>query len=95
MGVGLMAAALNVRFRDVGYAMPFAMQTLLFLTPVIYPATLLPEFMAADLRDQSGGRDHRRIALEHPRDPRGSVGPSDFRRLCRRPAHGRPLALRA
>ena len=43
MGVGLMAAALNVRFRDVGYAMPFAMQTLLFLTPVIYPATLLPD----------------------------------------------------
>jgi lipopolysaccharide transport system permease protein len=43
LGLGLMTAALNVRFRDVGYAMPFAMQTLLFLTPVIYPATLLPE----------------------------------------------------
>jgi lipopolysaccharide transport system permease protein len=43
MGVGLIAAALNVRFRDVGYAMPFATQTLMFLTPVIYPATLLPD----------------------------------------------------
>ena len=39
---GLVAAALNVRFRDVDIT-PFAMQTLLFLTPVIYPATLLPD----------------------------------------------------
>ena len=43
LGLGLIAAALNVRFRDVGYVMPVAMQTLLFLTPVIYPATLLPD----------------------------------------------------
>ena len=43
LGLGLIAAALNVRFRDVGYVMPVAMQTFLFLTPVIYPATLLPD----------------------------------------------------
>ena len=42
LGLGLITAALNVGFRDVGYVTPFAMQTLLFLTPVIYPATLLP-----------------------------------------------------
>lgn len=43
LGVGLMTAALNVRFRDVGFVLPFATQTMLFLTPVIYPATLLPD----------------------------------------------------
>jgi lipopolysaccharide transport system permease protein len=43
LGVGLITASINVRFRDVGYMMPFAMQTMLLLTPVIYPATLLPE----------------------------------------------------
>lgn len=38
-GVGL--AALNVRYRDVRYAIPFALQLLLFLTPVVYPARLV------------------------------------------------------
>lgn len=38
-GTGL--AALNVRFRDVGHAVPFAIQTLFFLTPVGYPAALV------------------------------------------------------
>ena len=74
LGLGLMTAALNVRFRDVGYAMPFAMQTMLFLTPVIYPATLLPDRVAEWCCVQSGGRGHRRVALEHSRDPRGSDG---------------------
>lgn len=38
-GVGL--AALNVRYRDVRYAIPFAVQVLLFITPVVYPASLV------------------------------------------------------
>ena len=38
-GVGL--AALNVRYRDVRYAIPFGIQVLLFITPVVYPATLV------------------------------------------------------
>lgn len=38
-GVGL--AALNVRYRDVRYAIPFTLQLLLFLTPVVYPARLV------------------------------------------------------
>ncbi|MEX2546211.1 MAG: ABC transporter permease [Chloroflexota bacterium] len=38
---GLGLAALNVRYRDVRYAIPFALQLLLFLTPVVYPATLV------------------------------------------------------
>jgi lipopolysaccharide transport system permease protein len=38
---GLGLAALNVRYRDVRYAIPFALQLLLFLTPVVYPARLV------------------------------------------------------
>lgn len=42
-GAGLVLAALNVRFRDIGYIVPFGLQALLFLTPVVYPAELIPE----------------------------------------------------
>lgn len=38
---GLGLAALNVRYRDVRYAIPFGIQLLLFLTPVVYPANLV------------------------------------------------------
>jgi lipopolysaccharide transport system permease protein len=43
LAVGLWMAALNVRYRDVRHALPFAIQLCLFATPVIYPASLVPE----------------------------------------------------
>lgn len=42
-GIGSFLAAVNVRFRDVRYALPFFIQTLMFVTPVIYPTTLVPK----------------------------------------------------
>jgi lipopolysaccharide transport system permease protein len=42
-GVGLFFSALNVRFRDVPYAIPFVVQTWLYLSAVIYPIQALPE----------------------------------------------------
>ncbi|MFL6294142.1 MAG: ABC transporter permease [Thermoanaerobaculia bacterium] len=39
LGAGLFLSALNVEFRDVRYVMPFFIQLLLFVTPVIYPAS--------------------------------------------------------
>jgi lipopolysaccharide transport system permease protein len=36
-------AALNVRFRDVRYIVPFLVQFWLFLTPIAYPSSLVPE----------------------------------------------------
>lgn len=42
-GPGLFLAALNVKYRDVKQIMPFLIQTGLFLTPVIYPVTAVPE----------------------------------------------------
>ena len=43
LGVGLWIAALNVWCRDIGHAQPFLTQLWLFATPVIYPASLVPE----------------------------------------------------
>jgi lipopolysaccharide transport system permease protein len=37
LAIGVWLAALNARYRDVRYAVPFLVQILLFLTPVIYP----------------------------------------------------------
>ncbi|OGG39307.1 phosphate ABC transporter permease [Candidatus Gottesmanbacteria bacterium RIFCSPLOWO2_02_FULL_42_29] len=41
-GIGLFLSAINVKFRDVRYALPFFIQILLFVTPVIYPTTIIP-----------------------------------------------------
>jgi lipopolysaccharide transport system permease protein len=43
LGFGLWFSALNVRFRDIKHLMPFVIQTWLYLTPVIYASTLVPE----------------------------------------------------
>jgi lipopolysaccharide transport system permease protein len=43
LGVGTWLSALNVAYRDVKYAVPFLMQLWLFVTPVVYPASLVPE----------------------------------------------------
>ena len=42
-GFSLWLSALNVKYRDVRYALPFFIQLLLFLTPVIYPVSFVPE----------------------------------------------------
>jgi lipopolysaccharide transport system permease protein len=43
VGFGTWFSALNVRYRDIQYAIPFLIQTWMFVTPVIYPSTLLGE----------------------------------------------------
>lgn len=43
LGVGLLLASMNVKYRDVKYAIPFLIQVWLFLTPVIYPSSMIPE----------------------------------------------------
>lgn len=42
-GLGSFFAAINVRYRDIRYALPFFIQAGLFITPVIYPTTLIAE----------------------------------------------------
>ena len=43
LGIGTWLAALNVRFRDVRYVVPFLIQLWLFVTPVVYPSSLVKE----------------------------------------------------
>ncbi|MEK6531616.1 MAG: ABC transporter permease [Deltaproteobacteria bacterium] len=41
IGFGLWLSALNVRYRDVQYAVPFLIQIWMFATPVVYPGTVI------------------------------------------------------
>lgn len=43
ISVGLFLAALNVRFRDVKFIIPFVLQVWLFISPVFYPSGWIPE----------------------------------------------------
>ncbi len=43
LAVGLWLAALNVKYRDVGYIIPFLAQLWLYASPVAYPTSLVPE----------------------------------------------------
>lgn len=43
LGLGLLASALNVKYRDVGVVLPVLVQLWMFISPVIYPLSLVPE----------------------------------------------------
>jgi lipopolysaccharide transport system permease protein len=42
-GVGALLAALTVSYRDFRYVVPFMLQLWMYVTPVIYPSTIVPE----------------------------------------------------
>lgn len=43
LGVGLWLSALNVRYRDFQYTIPFLIQIWMFASPVVYASSLVPE----------------------------------------------------
>ncbi|ACL17471.1 ABC transporter permease [Methanosphaerula palustris] len=43
LGVGLWLSALNVQYRDFQYTVPFLIQIWMYASPVVYPASMLPE----------------------------------------------------
>jgi lipopolysaccharide transport system permease protein len=43
LAVGLFTSAVQVRFRDIGIAVPLLLQVWMFLTPVVYPFSHVPE----------------------------------------------------
>ena len=43
LGVGLRLSAMNVKYRDIRYAIPFLTQFWMFASPVTYPASMVPE----------------------------------------------------
>jgi homopolymeric O-antigen transport system permease protein len=42
LAMGILFSALNTKYRDVRYALPFLLQVWMFLSPIIYPASLVP-----------------------------------------------------
>lgn len=46
MGVGIAAASMMVKYRDVGYVLPWVVQTLFFATPVAYSLSAVPHDLA-------------------------------------------------
>jgi lipopolysaccharide transport system permease protein len=43
VGVGLWLSALNVQYRDIRYVIPFLIQLWMFVSPVIYPISMVPQ----------------------------------------------------
>lgn len=43
LGVGMWLSALNVKYRDIRFALPFIVQLWMFVSPVLYPSSILPE----------------------------------------------------
>ncbi len=65
-GLGTLLSALNVKYRDFRYVIPFLIQSLLFLTPVIYPISIVEnEFlkMLLSLNPMAGAISLARSAI--------------------------------
>jgi lipopolysaccharide transport system permease protein len=43
LGIGLWLSALNAMYRDFQYVVPFMVQIWMFASPVVYPASMVPE----------------------------------------------------
>lgn len=43
LGIGLWLSALNAHYRDFRYVIPFLLQVWLFITPIAYPGSIVPE----------------------------------------------------
>ncbi len=43
LGVGLWLSAMNAQYRDVSYIVPFLVQFWMYITPVVYPSSLLDQ----------------------------------------------------
>src|SRR6185295_15599800 len=42
LGLGMWLSALNVKYRDIRFALPFMVQLWMYLSPIIYPTSFLP-----------------------------------------------------
>lgn len=43
LGFSLFTSAMNAKYRDVGHALPFLIQIWMYLTPIVYPISIVPE----------------------------------------------------
>lgn len=68
LGLGIFLSALNVKYRDFRYVIPFLIQSLLFVTPVIYPLAMIKnEFIKTllTLNPMAAALDVFRASLTH------------------------------
>lgn len=77
-GLGLWLSAINVKYRDVRYAVPFFIQLLLFVTPIIYPVSLAGKYAwLLALNPMTGFVEaHRAMILGHQAIDFGLIGVS-------------------
>lgn len=75
LGMGLWLSALNVRYRDVRYTIPFLTQVWLIATPIAYPTSLVPEQWRAlyGLNPMAGVVEGFRWALLGAGEPPGRM----------------------
>jgi lipopolysaccharide transport system permease protein len=75
LAVGLWLSALNVQYRDIRYTMNFLVQFWLFITPVAYPSSLIPEKYRAlyGLNPMAGVVEGFRWALLGKTEPPGAL----------------------
>ena len=73
LAIGLWLTALNARYRDVRYVIPFLMQVLLFATPVFIPLSQVPPGARAiySLNPMTGVVEGFRWALTDAGSPPG------------------------
>lgn len=67
-GIGFWLSALNVRYRDVQFVLPFFIQLLVFITPVIYPTSVAGNYKWIIMLNPLTGliEAHRAILLNQP-----------------------------
>jgi lipopolysaccharide transport system permease protein len=72
LSVSLWLSVINVRYRDVGQAIPFLVQIWMFVSPVAYPISVVPEELRIlyDLNPMAGVIEGFRWALTGTEDPR-------------------------
>jgi lipopolysaccharide transport system permease protein len=64
IGGGLFLASINVKYRDVRYVLPYFIQMLLFITPVIYPSSIAGKYTwLLNLNPMTGVISNARAAL--------------------------------
>lgn len=67
LGIGLLFSSLNVKYRDVRFVLPFFIQLLVFITPVIYPVSIVSEKYRwlLGLNPMAGIIDTARVLILH------------------------------
>ena len=89
MGPALWIASLNVMYRDFRYVIPFVLQLGLYVSPVGFTSSIVPEQWRLLVFDQSDGGSDRRISVVHP----GRAKPALSAGTCDEPLRYRVFPL--